>query len=190
MARTPRLTKFILEALAGAKELGAELADVAFSFDGYQKARQHLLRRTNPDFYPPKNRHNFYSLMNHLHKQGLVEKNKKDNRLFWTITKLGQEKLKHLQNQGNLLPPKINYQTRQEKTAKLVIFDIPEKYKHKRIWLREQLIMLDFSLLQKSVWMGRNKISEELIKNLHDLNLLPYVHIFAVKDEGTINFKQ
>jgi DNA-binding PadR family transcriptional regulator len=192
MPRTPRLTKFILERLNGFKEAGAEFSEVFLEnpFEAYPRARKKILEHINPNFRPTKNKHRFYSVLNHLYKQGLVEKDKKDNRLRWTITKLGKNKLKDIKDKNNSLPSKINYKTTKEKNLKLIVFDIPEKYRYKRVWLREQLIMLDFVLLQKSVWMGKNKIPEEFIKNINNLGLLPYIHIFTVQNKGTLDFNK
>jgi DNA-binding transcriptional regulator PaaX len=72
---------------------------------------------------------------------------------------------------------------------KVIIFDIPEKERHKREWLRVSLLALGFSFLQQSVWMGKNKIPESFIVDLRDRKLLPCVEIFEINQKGTIERK-
>ncbi|MBI2635441.1 MAG: CRISPR-associated endonuclease Cas2, partial [Parcubacteria group bacterium] len=69
---------------------------------------------------------------------------------------------------------------------KVVIFDIPEKQKHKREWLRGQLQDLGFKMIQKSVWMGKRKFPKEFLEDIRDLKLLAYVEIFSVTKTGSM----
>ncbi|KKS14452.1 MAG: Transcriptional regulator, PaaX family [Parcubacteria group bacterium GW2011_GWB1_41_6] len=186
MGRVPKLTSFILETLESLKEIGVDLIEFSNPFEAYiEKVKRISAKHAGYNFKTSQNKHNFRSLLYQLQKQGLVEKKEKDDRSFWMITKLGRERLRNIQE--NSLPLNINYKIKKEKTSKLVIFDIPEKYKHKRNWLREQLVMLDFEMLQKSVWTGKNKIPQEFIRDLENFNLLDYVHILSIKDKGTLN---
>ena len=41
-------------------------------------------------------------------------------------------------------------------------------------------------MIQKSVWIGMNKIPESLIKDLHDSKIFTYIDFFEVKKDGTI----
>ena len=41
-------------------------------------------------------------------------------------------------------------------------------------------------MLQKSVWIGKTILPEELLDDLERLNLLSYVEIFAITKTGTI----
>ena len=66
------------------------------------------------------------------------------------------------------------------------MFDIPEKEKWKRVWLREVLGLCGFKMLQRSVWAGKNKIPEEFLADLRNFNMLEYVHIFEVSKKGTL----
>lgn len=49
---------------------------------------------------------------------------------------------------------------------RLVIFDIPEEKKEIRVWLREELYLLSYQGLQKSVFVGKNPLPEDLIKEI------------------------
>jgi len=46
--------------------------------------------------------------------------------------------------------------------------------------------MLGFTMLQKSLWIGSNKIPEEFIEDLKEWKIIEYVHIFEVTKKGTL----
>jgi len=126
----------------------------------------------------------FYSLLSSLHRDGLIEKT--ENK-FWRLTSKGNEKLKRmLSDDKNKINPLQPIDDLKKDFLKVIVFDIPEKDKNKRVWIRQTLRNFDFSMLQKSVWVGENKLSEEFFKTFRSLKLLPYVHVFAVKKKGSI----
>jgi len=69
----------------------------------------------------------------------------------------------------------------------VVAFDIPEKERRKRDWIRMCLVEMSFEMLQKSVWAAKGAIDENFIHALRDRNLLDKVHIFTVTQQGTIS---
>ena len=98
----------------------------------------------------------------------------------WTLTKKGKTVLQEDTNPVERpLPPR-------DDILRLVIFDIPEKERKKRDVLRAELVACNFSQLQKSVWMGYNPLPEECIELIDALSLKQRVHIFSVKEKGTI----
>ncbi|MDP3052533.1 MAG: hypothetical protein Q8N22_01090 [bacterium] len=132
----------------------------------------------------------FHNLLYQLQKQGFVEKKKsEDKKTIWKLTSKGLERLKILKNK-KLLSPLKSIEKKKD-YLKIIVFDIPENQKKKRDWLRNTLINFNFSLLQKSVWTGDSQLPEEFFHFLKELNLLPYIHIFAVNKEkqGTLNIK-
>ena len=127
----------------------------------------------------------FYRMLAHLHRQGLIEKKEHGKfGIVWRNTAKGKEKLRKLIGLRPLRP----IGDLEKDYFKVVVFDIPEKEKRKRNWLRQTLHNLEFSMLQKSVWVGDNKLPEELFTHLRSMKILPCVHIFAVEKKGTINF--
>lgn len=117
-----------------------------------------------------------------LQKQGLVMHEDRK----WSLTKVGKNfiessfQYKKFRNKKQLL--------QKDDTKRIVIFDIPEKEKEKRNWLRGELIYHQYEPLQKSVWIGYRPLLPELIKTIDFLNMSSYVHVFSIKDEGTITF--
>jgi len=131
-----------------------------------------------------KERQRFHNLLFQLQKQGFVEK-KKDNekRTIWKLTSEGLKHLKILKNKKLLSPLKPAEEKKDY--LKVVTFDIPENQKKKRDWLRSTLVNFNFSMLQKSVWTGEAQLPKDFFHSLKELNLLPYIHIFAVNKEKT-----
>ncbi len=127
----------------------------------------------------------FYSLLNRLKRQGLVEKKGSKIGSMWKITKNGLEKLGL-----SKLKKVIDYPIVPENQFKIIIFDISEKEKWKRAWLREALQFLGFTLFQKSVWIGKCKIPESFLTDLKDLNLIDCVHILEIRASGTVDINK
>lgn len=122
-------------------------------------------------------RQTFSVILTRLQKQGLVERT--NNK--WGITSLGKKFVKNIKVTNTLTLPK------KDGVSRIVVFDVPERERKKRDWLRLELIVCEFKPLQKSVWIGKRPLPQEFLENLKALNLLPNVHIFTIKDKGTIN---
>ena len=122
---------------------------------------------------------NFYSMIYKLQREGFIKKTK-DRKLLVTV--LGKEKYKKILNRL----PRRHYKIQRDNSLKVIIFDIPEKEKYKRFWLRDQLREMGFKMLQKSVWIGRRKLPSKFMEDIRDLKLLPYVEIFSVTKTGSV----
>ena len=134
-----------------------------------------------------KQRQRAYEFLYRLKKDGLAKQEKLGRRLIWEITSKGREKekfLKKLLSSREL--PAGDYKRERSDAIVIVSFDVPEKQRRKRHWLRAVLKRLEFRMLQKSVWIGKVKIPKEFIDDLQKLDLLEFVEIFAVTKAGTI----
>lgn len=120
------------------------------------------------------------ALIYKLKKEGLVESKKS----ILSITKKG---IKRLQCLKSLMLYRKKYIKAEDDQLKIIIFDIPEKLRKKRDWLRLSLIALGFSILQKSVWCGKMKIPEEFIDDLKTNEVFNYIQILAVTKFGTLS---
>lgn len=116
-----------------------------------------------------------------LQKQGLVFCEKRN----WSLTKNGGKFLKSFFDlrlkYGKYKLPEKDHVTR------IIVFDIPEKEREKRDWLRGELLYHQYEPLQKSVWIGYCPLLPKFIENIDSMNLTEKIHIFSVKDRGTIN---
>lgn len=183
------LTKRILEHLIDASSDVAYLfaAIAASPYGASRKQIEKKMRelregneRTNPDLEKMRRKQqNFYNIINKLQREGFIKKTK-DRELM--ITVLGKEKYKKILS----YLPRRRYKAEVDRSLKVIIFDIPEKEKYKRFWLRGQLRDLGFKMLQKSVWVGKKKLPREFIEDIRDLKLLPYIEIFSVIKTGSM----
>ncbi len=113
--------------------------------------------------------------LSRMKKKGLIIR-KND---AWQCTALGKEILK----QKSLYPPHFiskKFKKGIKKTT-IIIFDIPEKKRNYRDWLRYELQSLGFELIQKSVWFGP-PVPKEFILYLGEIKLLPYIRFFQVRE--------
>jgi len=187
-------TEHILAYLQLQAENVVDLLDIMTSSRpvSYRKARRSLLygppefKHDWADLY--RKRQQFYSLLNHLKHEGLVVKKKRVGRSLWHITKAGVRKLSLLRERREknpALPPR-SYIKKKGSDLIVVSFDVPERERRKRDWLREVLASLGLNKLQQSVWVGKAAIPEEFISDLRKSNMMSYVHIFSVSRSGTM----
>ncbi|HLC99856.1 MAG TPA: CRISPR-associated endonuclease Cas2, partial [Patescibacteria group bacterium] len=153
-----------------------------------RKHRDRRLRGNSPIARDSRvHRKRFVDLMYRLQRDDLVEKdgNQESGRIV-RLTQKGRQILAGLrQRKTNALPPRT-YPQQGVDGLKIVIFDIPEKEKRKREWLRSVLSRLQFTMLQRSVWSGKTKLPTEFINDLRRLHLFSCVEIFAISKAGTL----
>jgi len=147
----------------------------------------HIRKEEEKADWQREERQRFYNLLYQLKKQGFIEKKSDEKRKgFWKLTSKGLQCLKNLKDKQSRLffKPEIL----KKDYLKVIVFDIPESKKLNRNWLRRVLTNFDFSMLQKSVWIGETQLPEDFFHSLKELDLLPYIHIFAVNKEksGTL----
>ena len=66
-------------------------------------------------------------------------------------------------------------------TKVMVLFDIPEKKRKTRNWLRLHLKLWDFEMLQQSVWFGQGPLPKEFITRLDLLGVGKCVKVFKIE---------
>jgi len=123
-------------------------------------------------------KHNFRNLLSKLKRDGLVSRDGD----IWNITKFGLERL--LKKRNGL--PAGKYKKEVEQTLKLVMFDIPERDRKKRDWLRDCLRNLGFKMAQKSVWVGKTKLPKDFMIDLRKLRLVNYVDVLEITKTGSL----
>lgn len=63
---------------------------------------------------------------------------------------------------------------------RLVIFDIPEKKREDREWLREELYLLEYVQLQKSVFISRHSLSEDIVFEIQKRKMSKFMNYLLV----------
>jgi len=171
-------------------ESGAATTAEIFSFfacgyqESYGRLRQNIFCPTRP--LPDRTKkQRLYSLLNVLKRQGFITRSSVSSKKpVWKISAKGLKRIGSLKK-AELLH-KIKCSKKEPGKLKILIFDIPERYRTKRAWLRSVLKALGFSLLQQSVWIGKNKFPEWLIKEMENFNIMRYIHILEITKRGTI----
>lgn len=144
-----------------------------------QHAREEIIREL-------KEKQNLYNLISSLKKDGLISGKEKDKRT-WRLTWKGEKELERLKlYYGKNSLPHRKYKSEVSDNFTIITFDIPEKERQKREWLRRKLIEMEFKLLQGSVWIGRRSVPEAFMEDLDLCKLLPCVEIFTVGKTGSL----
>lgn len=124
------------------------------------------------------------AILSRLQKEGLVARSGSRRYSIWSISSRGKKIIAHTPPG----PPFISMEpTKKDGKLRIVTFDIPERDRKKRDWLRAELISCGFTLLHKSVWIGKQPLPEEFVEELNNLGLSGYIHIFSVGEKGTLN---
>ncbi|MFA6076908.1 MAG: hypothetical protein WC735_02425 [Candidatus Paceibacterota bacterium] len=117
----------------------------------------------------------FISKMKH---DGLIET---ENNKF-KISGKGIDKLNKLRNN---LPGRF-YERNHKGNSVIISFDIPERLRRKRNWLREVIRNFGFRMIHQSVWMGKGKVPKDFIEDLENLKILEFVEIFEISKTGSL----
>lgn len=135
-----------------------------------------------------RNRQQFHRTLQYMKRQGLVTKRGARHGMQWTLTRHGIEKLAmYRKRRADLFSgAHVSFPAPHGGGLTIVAFDIPEKERRKRDWIRRCLVEMDFKPLQKSVWTARGGVHEDFVEALRERNLLNAVHIFGVTKHGTI----
>lgn len=133
-------------------------------------------------------KHSLSSMLYHLKKDGLVVMRGPNKKAVWSITKKGRHILKESQPSRpkatfDELPP-------EDGIARLVAFDVPEKQREKRQWLRATLIACGFESIQRSVFLGWRALPEDAIKEIGDMDMDDYIHIVVIQKPGTLRTRK
>ena len=148
---------------------------------GNRALYEHLYEET---IYGKKlNRRSLSVILSRLKKNGVL----KNENGQWSATSEGKVLLNEKE------PEKIQkffssktFQANRAKSKKLiVIFDIPEKRKRYREWLRMELIGFGFIMIQKSVWLGPG-LPEEFVKYLEEERLMKHLRFFQATEKDLI----
>ena len=147
---------------------------------GYAQLFEYLYDETT---YGKKlNRDSVHTIVNRMEKNGLLRKY--DER--WSLTKEGKNSF-NKKNFGikKFFQSKNVIDNRMKTKNLIIIFDIPEKKKRYREWLRLELVGFGFTLIQKSVWLGP-ALPQEFIEYLSEVSLLKHVRFFRATEKDLI----
>lgn len=186
----PTTTEKILSVLQMQAEVAVHIFEI-FAADratSYQRARRPVrgFETDWADLY--RRRQAFHALLNKLKREGLIVQKESRRGAPWHLTAAGARRLEEAKGKQNAsdTPPMPKYENSGVPSIVIVAFDIPEKERRKRRWLRGALYSLDFQKVQQSVWLGKRGVPKEFITDLREYKILPYVQIFSVSRGGTL----
>lgn len=111
-------------------------------------------------------RRSFYNALKRLERKHLVGAKQKDGREEWYLTDEGERLARRLKL-------KLEYarQRRWDGKWRLVAFDVPERIRGRRDFLRKELHALGCHQLQKSVWVTPHPLPGEFFEITAELGL-------------------
>lgn len=119
---------------------------------------------------------NFRVTLYRLQKKGLIEK--KNNKFQLSFS-------------GLKFFDKIKSENKAwDQKWRIVMFDIPEKFRKERHWLRQALYNFKYKPLQKSVFIGKWPLEEDLYKEIKEREIDKYLNLITVgeiDDEKILN---
>lgn len=104
-----------------------------------------------------------------LRQKGLIEKREQ----HYILSNLGIKFLKESFKQEKKNPE-------WDKKWRLITFDIPEEMRKERDWLRYKLIENNYRSIQKSVFLGKFPLKEEVYKEIHRRQILPHTRLIVI----------
>lgn len=127
----------------------------------------------------------YWDAVYRLKRDGLLAEKTKQRGKILHLTGKGREKLKALRDKKSGAHGK-EYKMETSNAFTIISFDIPERERRKRDWLRTTLHKGGFSVLHKSVFIGKIKVSEEFLEDLRKFDLMDCVKIFEITKTGTL----
>lgn len=130
---------------------------------------------------------NYYNLICKLKREGFILEKVNSGKKFFALTNRGKRKFAFLHKATHkTILPSTSYVKESDSKLTIVSFDIPERERRKRDWLRMVLCNLGFTKIQRSVWIGKVKIPQNFLESLRGLGLIGFVEIFEISKTGTL----
>ncbi len=127
---------------------------------------------------------NFQKYLSKLKSEGFILEN---NSKQIYLSDKGKNKLNNFKK--SLPLNKDLYKKKTGETVVVISYDIPIAFNRERDILRDMLRMLGFSLVHKSVWIGKVLLPESFIADLSRLGIMDYIEILEVTKNGTLKPK-
>lgn len=110
-----------------------------------------------------------------LCKKGYIQ----NSDIGWFLTKEGEESM-----QKEKLLSYINSPFKKEAVHNMIVsFDIPEHSRIYRDWLRNQIKIFGYKMLQQSLWVGPGPLPLSFMKRLEILNIRKNIKTFKINNK-------
>jgi len=128
-------------------------------------------------------RKDFSKLISYLRKKRWIKTRGIREKKAIIVTDRGKKKILKIRNKLLLSLPK---KKRKDEKWTMIAFDIPEKKRRVRNYLREKLIEFGFQKFQQSIWISPYDILKEIQEIVQNLRIEKNVKFFLV-EEAEIN---
>ena len=176
--RNRELTKTILLSLATAGMIAVAATSPYFLINiarEIKRNRKYIQKKLRNQF----KERNIAKALKRLKENRLIILTEKDGKFKIELTEKGKRKVKEIQ----FLNMKVEKPEAWDKKWRIVIFDIPDKYKKRaRDALREKLKELEFYQLQKSVWVHPYPCEKEIQFLCELFDITPFVNIIEANN--------
>ena len=118
----------------------------------------------------------FAQFIDYLSGKGYIKIKNLEQKQGIILTKKGAEKA---------LKTKLRLEEKKKRSDgkfQMIIFDIPEKKRYLRDLLRENLQILGYKMLQKSIWVCPHDVLKETEKIIREYSLDQYVKLFLIEE--------
>lgn len=145
----------------------------------YSPASQHILAARE-------NKKRCRALIQKLTSKAFIEHTIKKNKHCFHLTAKGMHYLARMREKQSLQETPAT--ARAENARWIIIaFDIPEKKRSQRDWIRKTLATMGFSMIQKSVWMGRAVLPDAFVNQIARRDISSCVEILEIAKEGNVH---
>jgi len=131
-------------------------------------------------------RQRYYLMILYLKRDGLIEEQINQGARSFILTLKGRQRVRELRTKSKTILPLPIYNFKASSNIVIIAFDIPEKQSRKRVWLRSALKNMRFTMIQRSVWLGKVKIPKEFMTDLHHLQMTAFVEVFSITKSGSL----
>ena len=172
--KLPVTDKFLLNVCNYAEKLDKTF-DI-FAYRTIEEAYCPPLYDLRKQYKRQKNKQKFSQLIYRLKKNGYIKSKNLEQNEGVILTKKGAEKVLKIKL-------KIERKERRiDEKWQMIIFDIPEEKRFLRDLLREKLRLLEYKMLQQSIWICPYNVQKETEFILRKHSLDPYVKLFLIKE--------
>ena len=117
--------------------------------------------------------------LSRLRSKGYVD----NSSLGWSITNKGNEHARDIRLLSYITSPFI----KNSPPTMIISFDIPEQNRITRNWLRNQIKIFGYKMLQQSLWIGPSPLPSSFLKRLEDLNIRKNIKTFKITKSTNSN---
>ncbi|MDO8469526.1 MAG: hypothetical protein Q7S84_00715 [bacterium] len=205
VARWRSLRAQVMEVLAGTEWIVTDLCDEIYAATTDPSTPAPMRLHPSPGYGPAAARHErkfaaraerrderlrsrlrYYRTITDLVHDGIVERHGRGGAATVRLTERGLRE-RQLRAKRPHVPDPGSYPPGPDRTAiTIVSYDIPERERWKRDWVRAVLVRNEYRKLHQSVWLGTRSLPERFLKDARTLRILHHLEIFEVGREGTL----